>query len=86
MPVLLLQNHAGSLGLNLQLCRYAAIVELDWSDAITRQAIGRLHRAGQQRDVVVEFLLVAGTIDEHISEAARRKAVIAADIIEQSVA
>ena len=73
LPVLLLQNHAGSLGLNLQLCRYAAIVELDWTDAITQQAIGRLYRAGQQRDVVVEFLLVAGSIDEHVAEAARRK-------------
>ncbi len=76
VPVLLLQNHAGSLGLNLQLCRYAAVVELDWTDAITRQAIGRIYRAGQQRDVMVEFLLVAGSIDEHVAEAARRKAAI----------
>jgi SNF2 family DNA or RNA helicase len=86
LPVLLLQNHAGSLGLNLQLCRYAAVVEQDWTDAITRQAIGRLYRAGQQRDVVVEFLVVAGSIDEHIAQAARRKAAIADDIIEQSEA
>jgi SNF2 family DNA or RNA helicase len=82
LPVLLLQNHAGSLGLNLQAARYAATVEPDWTDATTRQAIGRLYRAGQPRGVTVEFLLVPGSLDEHVVGAARRKAAIAADLIE----
>jgi SWI/SNF-related matrix-associated actin-dependent regulator 1 of chromatin subfamily A len=82
LPVLLLQNHSGSLGLNLQAARYCCIVEPDWTDATTQQAIGRLNRAGQQRAVTVEFLLVPNSLDEHVVGAARRKAAIAADLIE----
>jgi SWI/SNF-related matrix-associated actin-dependent regulator 1 of chromatin subfamily A len=84
--VLLLQNHSGSLGLNLQVCRYAAVVESDWTDAIAEQSIGRIYRAGQLRAVTVEFLFVPGTLDEHVVGVARRKARLAADLIERKVA
>lgn len=86
LQVLLLQNRAGSLGLNLQSARYACIVEPDWSDAVAQQSIGRLYRSGQQRDVTIEFLLVPDSLDEHVVEAARRKAAIALYLIEMETA
>jgi SNF2 family DNA or RNA helicase len=84
LPVLLLQSQSGSLGLNLQTCRYAAIVEPDWTDATTQQSIARLYRAGQSRDVTIEFLLIPDSLDEHIAAVAHGKARIAAELIETS--
>jgi SNF2 family DNA or RNA helicase len=86
LQVLLLQNQAGSLGLNLQACRRAVIIEPDWTDATTQQAIGRIYRAGQTRSCVVEFLLISDSLDEHVVGVARGKAQLAADLIEQSAA
>jgi SNF2 family DNA or RNA helicase len=83
LQVLALQSQSGSLGLNLQVCRYAAIVEPDWTAAVTEQAIARLYRAGQVRDVTIDFLMLPNSIDEHVVNVARRKAQIAADLIEQ---
>jgi len=85
LPVLLLQSQSGSLGLNLQACRYAAIVEPDWTAAVSEQAIARLYRAGQVRDVQIDFLLIPNSLDEHIVGVARRKAVLAAELIEPLV-
>jgi SNF2 family DNA or RNA helicase len=82
LQALLLQNQAGSLGLNLQSCRYAAIVEPDWTAATTEQAIGRLYRAGQVRGVTIDFLLSDSPLDEHIVGVARCKAAIAASLID----
>ncbi len=83
LHVLLLQSQSGSLGLNLQSCRYAALIEPDWTTATTEQAIARLYRAGQVRDVTIDFLMLPNSIDEHVVAVARRKAEIAANLIEQ---
>ena len=82
MRVLLLQNEAGSLGLNLPPCRRAVVIEPAWTDATTQQAIGRIYRAGQTRNCIVEFLLIPDSLDEHVVGVARRKAALATDLIE----
>jgi SNF2 family DNA or RNA helicase len=82
LPVLLLQSQSGSLGLNLQSCRYAAIVEPDWTAAVGEQSIARLYRAGQVNDVTIDFLLIPDSLDEHIVGVARGKATLAANLIE----
>jgi SNF2 family DNA or RNA helicase len=82
LSVLLLQSQSGSLGLNLQSCHYAAIVEPDWTAAVSEQSIGRLYRAGQVKDVTIDFLLIPDSLDEHVVGVARRKAMLAADLIE----
>jgi SWI/SNF-related matrix-associated actin-dependent regulator 1 of chromatin subfamily A len=84
LQALLLQLQSGSLGLNLQCARRAVFVETDWTAAANEQAIARLHRANQARSVVVEFLLVPDTLDEHIVSTAQRKAAVAAALIEQA--
>ena len=70
----------------MQACRRAIIIEPDWTHAATEQAIGRIYRAGQTRNCMVEFLLLADSLDEHIVGVARRKAALAANLIEKEIA
>jgi SNF2 family DNA or RNA helicase len=82
LQVLLMQTQVGGLGLNLQACRVALIVEPDWTDVATQQAIGRIYRAGQDRRCTAEFLFVPDSLDEHVTGVARRKAAIATNLID----
>jgi SNF2 family DNA or RNA helicase len=84
LSVLALQLQSGSLGLNLQCAAYAAFIEVDWTAATNEQAIARLHRAGQTRSVTVDLLMIPDSLDEHIVTVARRKAAIAAALIESN--
>lgn len=47
---------------------YLAFAEMGWSPSDHAQAIGRLHRDGQQHPVTPYYLLCADTIDEDISK------------------
>lgn len=62
--VLLAQIRCAGVGLNLQCASRAYLMRPQWNPAVERQAIGRLHRSGQQRPVTVVRLIAAGTIDE----------------------
>jgi SNF2 family DNA or RNA helicase len=83
LSVLALQLQSGSLGLNLQCAAHAAFIEVDWTAATNEQAIARLYRAGQTRSVTVDLLMIPDSLDEHVVATARRKAAIAAALIEQ---
>lgn len=63
--VLVLTYTLGSQGLNLQSQRIVFLAELDWSDTSTKQAIGRVNRPGQEKDVFV-YRFTSGTGVEHI--------------------
>jgi hypothetical protein len=41
-------------------------VDLPWNPMQIEQRLGRLHRIGQQHDVVVSNLVARGTIEEHV--------------------
>lgn len=61
-------------GLNLQAGGHHIIfLSLPWSLELYEQAIGRLHRSGQQHDVWVYVLQTKGTIDERILDALKDK-------------
>jgi SNF2 family DNA or RNA helicase len=63
-------------GLNLQAGGCQMIwFGLTWSGELDAQMIGRLHRQGQTRPVVVHRIVAQGTIDEDILLAVRGKAV-----------
>ncbi len=54
---ILLMTEAGAEGLNLQFCNLVVNFDLPWNPQRIEQRIGRCHRYGQQRDVlVVNFL------------------------------
>lgn len=61
-------------GLNLQAGgHHIVFLSLPWSLELYEQAIGRLHRSGQQHDVWVYVLQTKGTIDERILTALKEK-------------
>jgi SNF2 family DNA or RNA helicase len=62
----LLCTDAGSEGVNLQICHTLVNFDLPWNPMRVEQRIGRVHRIGQERDVVVFNLTLQGTIEEHM--------------------
>lgn len=59
---------AGGVGLNLQFCNNAVIIERQWSAADEEQFEDRFNRPGQTRPVTCEYLLAKGTIDSYFSQ------------------
>jgi SNF2 family DNA or RNA helicase len=62
--VLLIQMQCGACGLNLQIATRVYIMRPQWNPAVEYQAIGRAHRSGQTRRVVVMRLLAEDTVDD----------------------
>ena len=58
--VLLMSYGAGSVGLNLQFCRYVFLFDRWWNPAIEDQAINRAHRIGAAGSVTVTRMTSAG--------------------------
>jgi hypothetical protein len=64
----LLSTECGSEGRNFQFCNVLINYDLPWNPMRVEQRIGRLHRLGQTRDVVVHNIVAAGTIEDRILE------------------
>lgn len=74
VPVVLLsQITAGGVGLNIQAASTVVLAEPQWSPAIENQAIGRCHRMGQRRTVMVYRILVENSVDQRMLELVRNK-------------
>ena len=65
VPVLLSTESAGE-GRNLQFCHVMVNVDLPWNPMQIEQRLGRLHRVGQTRDVLLTNLVARGTIEQRI--------------------
>jgi SNF2 family DNA or RNA helicase len=65
--VIMMSYGAGSVGLNLQFCRYVFLFDRWWNPAIEDQAINRAHRIGAAGSVTVTRMLMAGTIEQRIA-------------------
>lgn len=65
VPVLLSTESAGE-GRNLQFCHVMINVDLPWNPMQIEQRLGRLHRVGQEHDVVVTNLVAKATIEEQV--------------------
>jgi superfamily II DNA or RNA helicase len=71
---ILLSTEAGAEGLNLQFCNLVVNFDLPWNPQRVEQRIGRCHRYGQQRDVLVlNFLNRANAADARLYELLERK-------------
>jgi SNF2 family DNA or RNA helicase len=71
--VMLVSLKAGNSGLNLTCASNVIIMEPSWNPYIEEQAIGRVHRIGQEKHVRVYRLLVADTIETRILELQEKK-------------
>ncbi|KIJ37106.1 hypothetical protein M422DRAFT_178448, partial [Sphaerobolus stellatus SS14] len=64
--VILISFKAGGAGLNLTSCNNVILVDLWWNPALEEQAFGRVHRYGQEKDVMIYKLTIDKTIEERI--------------------
>lgn len=62
--VLLSQIDAGGVGLNIQSANIVILCEPQWKPSTEQQAISRVYRMGQLRDVIVYRLLTESSLDE----------------------
>jgi superfamily II DNA/RNA helicase len=71
---ILLSTEAGAEGLNLQFCNLVVNFDLPWNPQRLEQRIGRCHRYGQQRDVlVINFLNRQNAADARLYELLEKK-------------
>lgn len=71
--ILLMSYGAGSVGLNLQFCRYVFLFDRWWNPAVEDQAINRAHRIGAAGSVTVTRMISVGTIEQRIHEILEEK-------------
>lgn len=62
----LIATEAGGEGINLQFCNHIINFDLPWNPMKLEQRIGRIHRLGQEKDVMIYNFAIRGTMEEHI--------------------
>lgn len=63
-------------GLTLTAANTVVFVELDWSPANMLQAIDRVHRIGQSDTVLIQYILVADSVEDNILTTLREKTAV----------
>ena len=71
--VLICQIQAGGIGLNLQAASCVIFCEPQIKPSLSRQALSRVYRMGQVRQVLVFYLLCENTVDEAVIRLLARK-------------
>jgi SNF2 family DNA or RNA helicase len=64
----LISTDAGNEGLNLQFCNIIVNYDLPWNPMVLEQRIGRIHRIGQTKEVLVINMVLNKSIEEYIFE------------------
>ena len=80
--ILLMSYGAGSVGLNLQFCRYVFLFDRWWNPAIEDQAINRAHRIGAVGSVTITRMIMARTIEQRIHEILEAKRELFREILD----
>lgn len=62
----LIATEAGGEGINLQFCNHIINFDLPWNPMRLEQRIGRIHRLGQEKDVLIYNFATKKTVEEHI--------------------
>ncbi|KQJ81446.1 DNA repair protein RAD5B [Brachypodium distachyon] len=71
--VLLMSLKAGGVGLNLTSASNVFLMDPWWNPAVEEQAIMRIHRIGQKREVQVRRFIVKDTVEERMQQVQARK-------------
>jgi len=70
---ILLTTEIGGEGRNLQFCHQMLNYDLPWNPMKIEQRIGRIHRIGQEQEVMIYNLCAAGSVEDYILEILDRK-------------
>lgn len=62
----LIATEAGGEGINLQFCNHLINFDLPWNPMRLEQRIGRIHRLGQEKDVMIYNFATRNTVEERI--------------------
>ncbi|KAF9106016.1 hypothetical protein BGX27_009350 [Mortierella sp. AM989] len=76
-PVMLISLKCGSLGLNLTVANHVVIMDPWWNPSLENQAIDRVHRIGQTKDVRVHRLCIPNTVEDRILALQSKKQALA---------
>jgi SNF2 family DNA or RNA helicase len=71
--VFLLSVRAGAVGLTLTAASHVFMFEPCINPALELQAIGRVHRLGQTKQVIVKYLIMRGSVEENIMRINKEK-------------
>jgi SNF2 family DNA or RNA helicase len=63
---IMISTEAGSEGKNFQFCNNLINYDLPWNPMQVEQRVGRLHRIGQKKDVIIHSLSIKNTIEDYI--------------------
>ena len=78
----LISLKAGGFGLNLAEADYCILLDPWWNPATEAQAIDRIHRIGQTRNVMVYRFVVKDTIEEKVMALKARKSELFASVLD----
>ncbi len=81
-PVFLISLKAGGFGLNLTEADYCFLLDPWWNPATEAQAVDRIHRIGQTRNVMVYRLIARDTIEEKVMALKEKKAELFAGVMD----
>jgi SNF2 family DNA or RNA helicase len=79
--VFLISLKAGGTGLNLEQANYVYLVDPWWNPAVENQAIDRVHRIGQTKNVTAIRLICPNTVEEKIMQLQATKKELASELI-----
>ncbi len=72
-PRFLVSSRAGGEGINLQIARRLVHVDVPWNPMDLEQRVGRVHRFGSRRTIVVDTVVVRDSREAHAYRVARQK-------------
>jgi superfamily II DNA or RNA helicase len=72
-PRYLVSSRAGGEGINLQVARRLVHVDVPWNPMDLEQRVGRVHRFGSRRTIVVDTVVVPDSREAHAYRVARQK-------------
>ncbi|MDR2987207.1 MAG: DEAD/DEAH box helicase [Nocardiopsaceae bacterium] len=82
-PLFLISLKAGGFGLNLTEADYCFLLDPWWNPATEAQAVDRVHRIGQTRNVIVYRLVARDTIEEKVMALKAKKAKLFSSVLDQ---
>ncbi|CAH8628177.1 unnamed protein product [Schistosoma intercalatum] len=82
--IFLLSTRAGGEGINLASADTVVLYDSDWNPQCDLQALSRAHRIGQSRHVVIYRFITRHSIEEKISQVARRKLALTQLVVNQN--
>ncbi|CAH8674424.1 unnamed protein product [Schistosoma rodhaini] len=82
--IFLLSTRAGGEGINLASADTVVLYDSDWNPQWDLQALSRAHRIGQSKHVVIYRFITRHSIEEKISQVARRKLALTQLIVDHN--